>query len=116
MELVKVVDPGKQGEINELRWLDDQRLMLSVNVIDTDFGVSFFEPTLIIIRTDSRDTFTLPANFLATIDEDPDHLLVVTCARKERDECLGEIRRLDVDKTSRGLANWSSPPPISIRS
>lgn len=101
LELIKVVDPGKGSEVDTLLWLDDQRLLLGVNVVDPDFGMPLFDPAMIIVRADKKDSSSLPANFLAMIDDDPDHLLVTACSRKEHEDCLQEVRRVELGKTSR---------------
>jgi len=101
LEVVKVVDPGKGGEVDTLLWIDDQRLLLGVNVRDPDYGMPLFDPTMIIVRADVKDSSSLPANFLATIDDDPDHLLVISCSRKEHEDCLQEVRRVEIGKTAR---------------
>lgn len=101
LALVRSIDPGKGGEVDQLRWLDSNRLLVGVKVADPNYGLSLFDPVLIVLSADSKDIANLPANFLATIDGDPDHILVSACARGERRYCLQEVRRLELGKVSR---------------
>jgi dipeptidyl aminopeptidase/acylaminoacyl peptidase len=103
MAVVAGVDPGKGGRIGTLRWLDNARLIVGVDKPSELYGVSFRDPVLFIVGADGKDTFQLPGNFVATIDGDPDHLLVEKCGTGGADGegCVPEIRRADINKLRR---------------
>lgn len=101
MAPLTTLDPGKDGEITDLEWLDDERLLVGAVRDDATFGVPMIDPALYIIRADGSDRFMLPANFFATIDGDPDHLLVTSCGHWDDGYCIDEIRKAEIGKLRR---------------
>jgi len=101
MQVITSIDPGKDGEVDTLQWLDNDRLLIGANRADGLIGVPMVDPALYIVRADGKDTFKLPANFVATIDGDADHLLVSNCGHSDKSGCLLEIRRAEIAKLRR---------------
>lgn len=94
-------DPGKLGEIAVLRWLDDDRLVIGANRADTRYQVALVGPALYIVSRDGASKERLPANFLASIEGDPDHLLVTNCTSWQKGGCIDEVRKVEVGHTKR---------------
>ena len=103
MAVVAGIDPGKGGRIGSMQWLDNSRLIVSTDKPSELYGVSFRDPVLFIVGADGKDTFQLPGNFVATIDSDPDHLLVSKCGTggEDGEGCIPEIRRADISRLRR---------------
>jgi dipeptidyl aminopeptidase/acylaminoacyl peptidase len=92
-------NPGKLGEVAVLRWLDDDRLIVGANRADARYQVALVEPQLFIVSREGGSIQRLPANFLATIDGDPDHLLVTSCNDWQRGGCIDDVRRVQIGHT-----------------
>ena len=98
LSVIRSIDPGKNGEIDTLRWLDDDRLIVGANRADSLFGMPMVDPTLFIVPVAaSGEVIKLPANFVATIDNDSEHLLVSRCSHWVDGDCVLEIRKATVD-------------------
>ena len=80
MAPVIMFDPGSKGEISTLSWVDNERLVIGANRIDPVYGMSLDDPILLVARIDGSTPFELPGNFFAAIDDDPEHILVESCA------------------------------------
>lgn len=92
-------DPGELGEVAVLRWLDDDRLVIGANRADSRYRVALAAPALYVVGRDGRSKERMPANFLATIEGDPDHLLVTSCTRWVKGGCIDEVKRAEVGHT-----------------
>jgi dipeptidyl aminopeptidase/acylaminoacyl peptidase len=101
LEVELQFDPGKLGEIAVLRWLDDERLVIGANRADARYQVALVEPQLYIVSRDGRLKERLPANFLATIEGDPDHLLVTNCTNWQSGGCIDDVRKVEIGHTRR---------------
>ena len=98
MEATTTIDPGTRGEVDTLEWIDDERLLVGANRANALYGVAFAEPALYIVRADGTDKFKLPANFVSTIQGDPDHILVSRCGDWQDGGCVAELRRADINR------------------
>ncbi|BCT96908.1 peptidase S9 [Lysobacter helvus] len=94
-------DPGTQGEVGKLRWIDDDRVLLSANRTDSKYKVAFVRPAMWIVSRDGRDKYLLPSNFLATIEGDPNHLLVHECSDWKDGKCFDEVRKAEIGHLAR---------------
>jgi dipeptidyl aminopeptidase/acylaminoacyl peptidase len=101
MAVEKSFDPGQNGEIDTLRWLDDERLLVAASAQSKKYGVSLYDPVMAIVRRDGGDRYVLPASFLATIDSDPNHLLVLRCTNLGWDGCHAAVHKVEIGHTSR---------------
>lgn len=96
MKLVRTIQPGNVGAVQTVRWLDDSRLVIgtaaSITVDSTGIAVAF--PSMFIVPVGGGKASQMPANFLATIEGDPNHLLVSSCTRIVDGDCVLEIRKV----------------------
>lgn len=112
LQVERQLDPGKQGEIEVLRWLDDDRLVIGANRADTRYQVTLVDPVLSIVGRDGRTSERLPANFLATIEGDPEHLLVTSCRNWQKGGCIDEVRKVKVGRTWRQGEKTIAAPDV----
>jgi dipeptidyl aminopeptidase/acylaminoacyl peptidase len=94
-------DPGDGGEIHALRWLDDDRLLVAANAVVKKYNVAFNEPVMAIVARDGKSRYMLPANFLATIDGDAEHLLVTKCTHWGEGGCFDAVHKVEIGHLSR---------------
>ena len=94
-------DPGDGGEVNTLRWLDDTRFLVSANAVVARYGVAFNDGAMAIVQSDGKGRYMLPAGFLATIDGDPDHLLVTRCTHWGEGGCYDAVHKVEIGHTTR---------------
>ena len=94
-------NPGDLGEVEVLKWLDDDRLVIGANRVDSRYRVALVAPALYIVSRDGRSKERLPANFLATIDGDPEHLLVTACRNWQKGGCIDEVQRVKIGHSKR---------------
>ena len=93
LEVVRSIDPGKNGEVGTVQWLDETRLVVGANWSSGTYGVAFGDPSLYIVPVAPQgEVISLPENFVAAIDGDPDHLLVSRC-NYDSGSCIVEIRK-----------------------
>ncbi len=102
MEPLLRLDPGKMGEISEIIWLDEDRIVVGANRSDAYFGMAMVDPILSVIKVDGSDSFHLPGTFYSTVEDDPDHILVYRCApNSSAGHCTPQIRKADINKLRR---------------
>jgi dipeptidyl aminopeptidase/acylaminoacyl peptidase len=101
MEPINTLTAGKGGEIDSLEWLDDNRILIGAARADGLYGIPLVEPAVSIVDLDAKDRFDLPANFLSTIDGDPEHLLVTSCTHWVDGDCVLEIHRAEIGRLRR---------------
>lgn len=94
-------DPGDGGEIHTLRWLDDARFLVSANAVVSTYNVAFNDPVMAIVQADGKGRYMVPANFLATIDGDPEHLLVTRCTNWGEGGCFDAVHKVEIGHTRR---------------
>jgi dipeptidyl aminopeptidase/acylaminoacyl peptidase len=106
-------DPGSNGAISDLRWIDDPRLNIGATGVRAADGIAAFAPALMIVRVDGGAPFVLPGNFFGTLPGDPDHLLISTCGfQTATSGCtVPEIRKNDIGHLTRRGELVSSGPP-----
>lgn len=90
------IEAGTGGEIGTLKWLDDNRLLVSANRTNSMYGFALVAPATYIVNKNGGTAYKLPANFVSTIDGDPDHLLVSKCGSYADGDCVIEIRRAEI--------------------
>ncbi|KGQ19443.1 Prolyl oligopeptidase family protein [Lysobacter dokdonensis DS-58] len=98
---LKRFETGDGGEVERLSWIDDKRILVAVNRVMKKYNVSFSDPTLAIITVDDFSRYVLPANFLATIDGDVEHLLVIQCSNYGEGGCVGAVHKVEIGHTNR---------------
>jgi dipeptidyl aminopeptidase/acylaminoacyl peptidase len=94
-------DPGDGGEIHTLRWLDDARFLASANAVVKKYNVAFNDPVMAIVQSDGKGRYMVPAGFLATINGDPDHLLVTRCTNWGEGGCFHAVHKVEIGHTNR---------------
>lgn len=94
-------DPGNLGEIALLRWVDDERLLIGANRADTRYRIALVEPALYVVSRDGRTKDRMPVNYLASIVDDPEHLLVTRCGKYADGGCIDEVRKVQLGHTSK---------------
>lgn len=99
MKLVRTIQPGNVGAIEEVRWLDDARLVIGTQGIVTldKTGLTIAFPSMFIVPVAGGKASQLPSNFLATIEGDPNHLLVSNCVEQSDGDCVLEIRKVETN-------------------
>ncbi|RAP57098.1 alpha/beta fold hydrolase [Oleiagrimonas sp. MCCC 1A03011] len=98
------VDPGSRGEVGELTWLGNERLLLSANRRLAGYNVSIVEPRLYLVDLHKKHPRILADDFLGTIDGDDRHVLVSSCGNFPGGNCVRRINLLDDDEKSELLA------------
>lgn len=100
LQALSTINPGKRGEVGKLEWLDSDRVLIAAARTNAIYNLPLTAPGLYIVHRDGSSKYRLPANFVATIDGEPDHLLVSSChwdkgcvVRVHRAE-IGHLKRL----------------------
>jgi dipeptidyl aminopeptidase/acylaminoacyl peptidase len=117
MKLLATFTAGKRGEVTDLTWLDDQRLLIGANTRTLRFNVSFAEPILQIVSLDGREPEAMPYNLFATIEGDTEHLLVYSCGYGEGNKGCNkpQIRRDAIGKLGKkGDLVIEGPPDTTL--
>lgn len=115
LALINRFDPGDGGEIHTLRWLDDARFLVSANAVRKKYNVAFNDPVMAIIQANGKGRYMVPANFLATIEGDPDHLLVTQCTNWGDGGCFDAVHKVEIGHTNRvGEAIITAPDRDSV--
>lgn len=101
LQVLMQINPGNLGEVSRLNWLDDDRILIGANRVDAKYRIALVQPALYIVTRDGKSKYKLPANFLSTIKDDPDHLLVTDCSDWQKGGCIDEVRRAEIGHLSR---------------
>ena len=109
-------DSGSNGVVSELRWLDDQRLIVGATRTSTLDGYAIVAPVMLIATMDGSPPTVLPGNFWSAIPDDHDHILVYACSNesKSKDGCQQQIRRNTIKKPGKGELLIEGPPGAKI--
>jgi dipeptidyl aminopeptidase/acylaminoacyl peptidase len=94
-------DSGSGGEIHALRWLDDERMLVAANKVYKKYNIALNDPVMAIVSRDGKSRQLLPANFLAVIDGDPDHLLVAKCTNWGEGGCVDAVHKVEIGHLAR---------------
>jgi dipeptidyl aminopeptidase/acylaminoacyl peptidase len=96
LKVLRTIQPGNVGAIQTVRWLDDARLVVGTDAaISIDgTGITFAMPSMFIVPVAGGRATQMPMNFVATIDGDPEHLLVSSCTRMVDGDCVMEVRKV----------------------
>lgn len=100
LEVQSSINPGTDGEVSDLRWLSDDRLLVGANRLNPVYRVSLADPVMYIVDLVAKTKYNLPANFVATIDGDRDHLLVSVC-HWDDGGCVPRVHRAEIGHLSR---------------
>ncbi|WP_203322964.1 hypothetical protein [Pseudoxanthomonas beigongshangi] len=115
LTLLTRFNPGDGGEIHTLRWLDDTRFLVSANAVMARYNLAINKPVMAIVQSDGKGRYMVPANFLATIDGDPDHLLVTQCTNWGEGGCFDAVHKVEIGHTNRiGDAIITAPDRDSV--
>jgi acetyl esterase/lipase len=97
LEPLLKLDPGKAGEISEIAWIDDHRIIVGAAKADGYFGMTMIEPALSVIDINGGGSFQLPGSFFSLVEDDPDHILVIRCAPNgSPGKCAEQLRMADL--------------------
>jgi dienelactone hydrolase len=99
LQVLTRFDPGDNGEVHALRWIDDARFLVSANAVLEKYGVAGNSPVMAIINSNGKGRYMLPAGFLATIDGDPEHLLVTRCTDYGKGGCVDAVHKVVIGHT-----------------
>lgn len=99
LEVQSSINPGSQGEVSDLRWLGDDRLLVGANRRNAVYQVSLASPVMYIIDRVAKTKYNLPANFVSTIEGDREHLLVSVCHWDGG--CVPRVHRVEIGHLSR---------------
>lgn len=97
-EAVATINPGEQGEVGSLAWLGSERVLVSANRSIGPFAMPIVRPMLYLLKIGDKHAKPMPYNFLGTIEGDDTHILVQKCTDYVGDDCVAEIRRLDIGR------------------
>ena len=99
LEVLNTINPGSQGEVSDLQWLGDERLLVGANRLNPVYRVSLSSPEMYIVDRVAKTKYNLPANFVSTIEGDREHLLVSVCHWE--DGCVPRVHRVEIGHLSR---------------
>jgi dipeptidyl aminopeptidase/acylaminoacyl peptidase len=96
MKVLRTIKPGNVGDIRAVRWLDDARLVIGTDaaVAVDRTAITIAMPSMFIVPVAGGRATQMPMNFVATIEGDPDHLLVSNCTRMVDGDCVMEVRKV----------------------
>ncbi len=109
-------DPGYGGEITDLAWMDDERLVVGATRLDS-LGYANFSPVLVIATLDGKRPKELPWGFFSVIQGDKENLLVHGCKDGPGNNgCnMPQIRRAKWDSPNKkGEVVIEGPPDTSL--
>jgi len=101
---IRMIQAGVDGSsIDTIRWVDDERVLVGTTSTLWLFGWAIPMPSLYMVPVaEGKHAEEMPANFLASIEGDKEHLLVYRCPepKKRKDDCVVEIRKVAVNALS----------------
>ncbi|GGA16930.1 alpha/beta hydrolase family protein [Dyella nitratireducens] len=110
--LFKSLNLGPGADILSMTWLGSDKLVVGMNRLRGDAGVSVQEPWLYLFRMNTTHPVTFPDNFIGTIDNDDEHILVSSCEHKDAHGCIYEAALLDVNDLREGSRKRVALAPV----
>ncbi|WP_233841505.1 alpha/beta fold hydrolase [Dyella sp. 2HG41-7] len=98
MSVVAQIGSKTRGEIEALRWLGSDHLVIAANRDSGTYHQPVFNPFIYLVDIHQKHPQTLGSDFAGSLRGDEHHILVEECKDFSDDhECRYAIRRLDID-------------------
>jgi len=97
MQVVRGLDPEKNGEIAELAWVSPRRLFVVSSRVGSTVKEAFLESAIVAINVDGTDRKNLYTSVISTIRNDDDHVLISVCGKGNSKGCWNHVRKVDTE-------------------
>lgn len=95
MQVVRGLDPEKDGEIAALAWVSPKRVFVVSSHVGSTVKEAFLESAIVAINVDGSDRKNLYASVVSTIRNDDDHILISVCGKGNSKGCWNHVRKVD---------------------
>ena len=90
MQVVRGLDPEKNGEIAQLAWVSPRRLFVVSARVGSVVKEAYLDSAIVAINVDGTQRDSLYTNVLSTIRNDDDHILINVCGKGNSKGCSSE--------------------------
>lgn len=95
MQVVRGLDPEKNGEIAQLAWVSPRRLFVVSARVGSVVKEAYLDSAIVAINVDGTQRDSLYTNVLSTIRNDDDHILINVCGKGNSKGCWNHVRKVD---------------------
>lgn len=95
--LIRALDPQKNGAVDRLSWVKDERLLLMNSRSGAGVEEAFLEPEIVAINVDGTRRRSFYADVVDTLLDDEEQILVRRCGRSSSKGCWYYVQRSDND-------------------
>lgn len=96
-KLVRALDPEKNGTVERVSWVNDERLFLMNSRTGRSVQQAYLEPAIVAINADGSRMRTLYASVIDTLVDDDEHILISRCAKRLSKGCWNYVQKVDND-------------------
>lgn len=97
MKVTASVDPGEDGFVDSSFWVSDTRLFAEWSMRFGAVTQPYSMGSLYSIDVDGRNRRSLYGSVLDPLTSDPEHVLIVSCVKVLKNECVTRLRRMRTD-------------------
>lgn len=106
---VRLIDPQGEGEIAQVAWLNDERLLVRRAWQGGSVQQYYRDPLVVAVNVDGTRKRTFYAAIVDTLADDDDHILIARCVRNSSRGCWSTVQQVDNDAVRRGSRLVESP-------
>lgn len=110
---VRVLDPERKAEIGRFWWVGEARLFVQMRRRGDRFQQYYTDPRVVAVNVDGSDKRVIHDDFLGTLVDDDDHVLVERCGRGTRKGCVSYVQKVDAKAGLAGPRIADAPEPGS---
>ena len=110
---VRVLDPERKAEIGRFWWVGEERLFVQMRRGGDRFQQYYTDPRVVAVNVDGSDKRIIYDDFLGTLIDDDDHVLIERCARGTRKGCVSYVQKVDAKAGLAGPRIADAPEPGS---
>lgn len=111
---VRVLDPEEEGEIAQMDWLSDDRIVVRRAWGNDNVEQYYTDALLVAINIDGTHKRTFYASIIDTLPNDDQHMLVEICAIRTTKGCKSYVARIDNDFRPNKVERLMDGPDVDI--
>jgi dipeptidyl aminopeptidase/acylaminoacyl peptidase len=99
---VRLIDPEEEGEISQVAWLNDERLIVRRAWVGNTVEQYYTDPLFIALNVDGSRKRAFYASIVDTLIDNDDDILVRKCIRQTARGCWNFVQQMDNDARRNG--------------
>jgi dipeptidyl aminopeptidase/acylaminoacyl peptidase len=111
---VRVIDPEEEGEIAQVEWMSDERIVIRRAFADGALQRYYTDALLVAVNIDGTQKRTFYASIIDTLPSDDARMLIEVCAIPTKDGCRSHVARIDNDFRRNSIERLMDGPDVGV--